>query len=115
MAKSYTELQEAITRSRAGQVRWRCPLPLREEIVQFTRECQRDGIAVGKVAQELGISESGLSRWLHATKSRLRPVRVADSPRVIDEALLVLVTPGGYRLEGLDSASAADLLRRLEC
>lgn len=114
MAKSSTELQEAITRSRSGQVRWRCPIPLREEIVQFTRDCQRDSISVVKVARELGLSESGLSRWLNAGKPQLRPVRISATPTAKD-AGLVLVTPGGYRLEGLNAASAVDLLRRLEC
>lgn len=114
MAKSSTELQEAITQSRAGQFRWRCPVPLREEIVQYTRDRQRDGMSVVKVARELGLSESGLSRWLNAGKPRLRPVRVSAALPVQDSGL-VLVTPGGYRLEGLNSASAAELLRRLEC
>lgn len=115
MAQNTSELREAITQSRAGQVRWRCPEPLREKIVEYARQRQGAGLSVLKVAQELGLSSSGLARWLNGRKSQLRPVRVAEVPSVSASAPLVLVTPGGYRLEGLSTASAAELLRRLAC
>ena len=115
MAMSYTELREAILRSRSGQERWRCPVELREQIVRFTRDCQLDGIAAKTVAKELGISDSGLSRWLQAADKKLRPVRITDSAAPPRLEPLILVTPGGYRLEGLSVSSAADLLRRLGC
>ena len=47
-----------------------------------------------------------------AIEPLLRPVRLSQSPSPSPQAL-VLVTPQGYRLEGLSPASAADLLRRL--
>ena len=112
MTRNDTELREAITRSRAGQTRWRCPAPLREEIVGFTQERRREGVSVKKIATQLGMSESGLNRWLQKADGRLRPVRVIEKSSSRD---LVLVTPGGYRLEGLSSSSAADVLRRLGC
>ena len=113
MRTEYLELREAITRSRVGQTRWRCPAPLREKVVEFTKERQGEGVAVVKVAKELGMSESGLNRWLQKGDGRLRPVRVAKEPSSDDR--LVLVTPGGYRLEGLSASCAADVLRRLGC
>ncbi len=117
MVMSYTELREAIVRSRSGQERWRCPAELREQIVRFTRECQRDGIAAKTVAKELGISDSGLSRWLQAADKRLRPVRITEAAASPRPEPLVLVTPGGYRLEGLrvDSAQRRQALQRAEC
>ena len=115
MAKNIAELREALIQSRRGQVRWRCPQPLREEIVEYTRQRQDAGISVPKVAKELGMSASGLSRWLNAVQAKLRPVRVAEVPPALSSSPLVLVTPDGYRLEGLDAASAAELLRRLAC
>ena len=113
MPTNYTELREAITRSRVGQTRWRCPAELREEIVGFTNERRREGVSVMKVARELGMSESGLNRWLPKGDGRLRPVCVVEEPSSSDQ--LVLVTPGGYRLEGLNASCAADVLRRLGC
>ena len=65
------------------------------------------------IARELGVSESGLNRWLQKKSGGIRPIRVVEQAAAAAE--LVSVTPGGYRLEGLDAASAADLLRRLGC
>jgi transposase-like protein len=85
---------------------------LREEIVEFTQERQREGVSVKTTAGELGMSESGLRRWLQKADGRLRPVRVIEKSSIRE---LVLVTPGGYRLEGLSSSSAVEVLRRLGC
>ena len=114
MTTTYDELREAIARSRVGQTRWRCPVELREKVAEFAKERKKEGAGVGEMAKRLGVSESGLGRWLDGGKPKLRPVRVADKQTPsLDQ--LVLVTPGGYRLEGLSAASAADLLRRLGC
>ena len=113
MTRDCTELRNSITESRVGQTRWRCPAKLRDEIVGFARERRREGVSVMKVAKELGVSESGLNRWLQKADGRLRSVRVIEKPSSRDR--LVLFTPGGYRLEGLSSSSAADVLRRLGC
>ena len=114
MTSDSSELREAITRSRAGQIRWRCPAPLRTRIVAFTRERQQAGMSIETTARELGVSASGLTRWLQAGEPQLRPVRLAEAPLQPSDSL-ILVTPGGYRLEGLSPASAADLLRRMAC
>ena len=114
MTANSSDLRKAILQSRAGQHRWRCPVPLREKVVAFTRERRQAGVSVEKIAQELGLSASGLSRWLNAGEPRLRPVRITEAPSKSSDSL-VLVTPEGYRLEGLGPASAADLLRRLAC
>ena len=113
MARDCTELRNAIAESRVGQTRWRCPAPLRDEIVGFAQERRREGASVRKTARELGVSESSLNRWLQKADGRLRPVRVIEKPSSRDS--LVLITPGGYRLEGLSSMSAAEVLRRLGC
>ena len=113
MKTNYTELRDAIISSRMGQTRWRCPAELRAEIVDFTQARQREGVSVMKVAKALGMSASGLKRWLPKGQGRLRPVRVCEEASSRDQ--LVLVTPGGYRLEGLSASCAADVLRRLGC
>lgn len=113
MEKDSKELRAAIAKSRVGQSRWRCPAKLRDEIVGFAQERRREGVSVMKLAQELGVSESGLIRWLQKAEGRLRPVRVIEKPSSCDS--LVLMTPGGYRLEGLSPTSAAEVLRSLGC
>lgn len=113
MTTNSTELRESITRSRIGQSRWRCPPALREEIIEFSRERRREGCSVKRIAAELGVSESGLSRWLQVGSGRLRPVRVSEKDSI--QGQLVLLTPGGYRLEGLSISGAAEVLRRLGC
>ena len=124
MTMNPVQLHEAIARSRTGEGRWRCPKPLRREAARYAEAEIRRGRSLHEVARELGISRSGLARWLRRGEGHIRPVRVLDgsaepalppteiSPRA---GGLVLVTPGGYRLEGLDSAAAVEILRGLQC
>jgi len=107
------ELREEITASRAGQSRWRCPEPLRERVVGYARERRREGVSLRRTAKKLGLSESTLLRWCRVTEGRLRQVRVVEPS--IESTTLALVTPQGYRLEGLDAATATEVLRRLGC
>lgn len=114
MTTTFSELRETIIRSRAGHKNWRCPAPLRQQIVEFANAQRQEGMGVLPIAKQLGLSQSGLNRWLEgAGQSKLRPVRIAETPT--SQTKMVLITPGGYRLEGLDVASATDLLRRLGC
>jgi hypothetical protein len=80
--------------------------------------CRREaGVGLAMVAADLGLSESSLSRWIAAERAtagdtgRLREVRVAK-PEAMSSGLS-LVTPRGYRVEGLDAKSALRLLREL--
>jgi hypothetical protein len=58
-----------------------------------------------------------LGLWLRSDRgSRLRPVEVieASSPRPVDpEVRASVVTPQGYRVEGLELSSLVRLLREL--
>ena len=113
MMRNTEELREAIARARNGQSRWRCPTELREEVVSHSKARRSAGESVVEIARSLGLSESGVNRWLQKATGTLRPVRVQASPPESDR--LILVTPSGYRLEGLSMTSAVDLLRRLGC
>jgi transposase-like protein len=107
------QLRDEITRSRAGQDRWRCPSALRKRIIEFAEQGRREGVSVARLADQVGLSASGLRRWLERGAGVLRPVRVQEASPASPS--LVLVTPGGFRLEGLDASSAIDVLRRLAC
>ena len=63
MTSASSDLREAIVQCRAGQTRWRCPLPLRAQVVAFAQEQRQTGRSIQTVAHELGLSESDLARW----------------------------------------------------
>ncbi|MDP9120689.1 MAG: hypothetical protein M3O15_04870 [Acidobacteriota bacterium] len=75
------------------------------------------GVGLEEVATVLGVSEPTLSRWLERQRGPLRRVEVvaqeeaADRPRLA--GALVLVTPHGYRVEGLELGEVAALLEAL--
>ena len=66
-----------------------------------------------EIAADLGVSDSSLTRWMTAEKNKngsMGAVRVKETEV---RSGVVLVTPRGYRVEGLTVADAADLLRSL--
>jgi hypothetical protein len=93
------------------------PVAVREAAVSLARDRVRAGIPVWRTAHELGLRAPTLYLWLSdkATK-RLRPVTVTESAGPIAELVStrpVVVTPCGYRIEGLDAAGLITLLRGL--
>jgi len=99
---------------RQGGGRWRTPPGLRDEIVGWARKQQAAGRGLGTIALAIGLGESTLGKWLAPADGagELRPVRVSADAAVIRSSLVV-VTPEGYRLEGLSLEEAVDVLRRL--
>jgi transcriptional regulator with XRE-family HTH domain len=89
---------------------------LRSEIVALVSARRERGVSLAAVAAELGVSESSLARWTSAeqvveVEGVLREVQVVRP--VSRVAGLTLVTPRGYRVEGLDAEGAMRLLREL--
>jgi transposase-like protein len=82
---------------------------------------ESSGLTMPAIARELGLCESTLYNWLRReSEGGFLPVSIVpEAHAVIDVActppacLPVLVAPGGYRVEGLDVASIALLLRQL--
>lgn len=98
--------------NRGSKKRRRYSQELREEAVAYVERRKREGASVERIASELGVSSVSLSRWSRAmgnTKS-LVPVEIVANE---DPSRLSLLTPRGYRLEGLSEASAVRLLERL--
>lgn len=100
---------------RRGGKRWRTPPGLRDEIAVWARKRRAEGEVVASIAAAIGLSETTLSKWLAAdgVPGELRPVRVAAAVAGPRRSGLVVVTPDGYRLEGLSVDDAVDVLRRL--
>jgi hypothetical protein len=70
------------------------------------------GGGLGVAARTLGVSWLTLKRWQEseATQARLRPVEVVEEP---SESKTVLVSPRGYRVEGLSEEVLGRLLEQL--
>lgn len=90
----------------------RIPRKLREEIADYARRRRAEGGRVREIASEVGVSPESIRRWASTAGGDIvaLPVRVQPD----DEAsAIVVVTPGGVRIEGLDIAQATELARRL--
>jgi transposase-like protein len=95
----------------AGGVGRRYPAELKAVAVAVAQERRADPLA--RVASDLGVSLVSLQRWIKQGESaRFRPVQVElESSESVRG--LVLITPRGYRVEGLETESLACLLRVL--
>jgi len=76
------------------------------------------GMALAEIGGALGVSESSLGRWVTAERAGsgqegagMREVKIAAP--VAGAASVALVTPRGYRVEGLDIEGALRLLQEL--
>ena len=95
----------------------RLPDGLRATVIRYAQERRRRGDGLIEIARSIGVSPESIRRWttsIGATaKTRaLVPIIVRED----DDAgvgSVVVSAPGGYRVEGLTVASAAELLRRL--
>jgi hypothetical protein len=74
------------------------------------------GKSLGSVAEELGLGPATLTRWLGrgGAGEPLRPVEVQREEEAPGPtSSLVVVTPSGWRIEGLRLAELAELVRAL--
>lgn len=100
------------------------PDRLRRAGNEYVRRRMAAGLRQAEIARELGLSETTIWRWAKTTtrseastdrqRSSFKPVAIVGTARGRVEAqVLSVVTPQGYRVEGLDVTSAAALLREL--
>jgi len=92
------------------------PSELRQRATDYARERAKAGYGVAQVSAELGVSEPTLRNWLAKAGPAFLRVTVDESAGPVESVTpgaLVLVTPSGYRLEGLDLRAASELLRVL--
>jgi len=89
------------------------PEHLKRIAVAALSEAEELGRGATSVARELGIHADTLRGWRNAARldTALVPVRVVE-PRQEPTSTLV-VTAAGMRIEGLDVASLAELIRHL--
>ena len=84
---------------------------LKQRIAAAATELRRQGQSWQAIGGLLGIPHETIRRFCGADTTRaLVPVEIVDEPA---GAGLTLVSPGGYRIEGLDVGDTAEILRRL--
>ena len=94
----------------------RYPAPFRNAVVTLARTRLGHGQSRAHVAQAVGVSFPTLVAWLQRrSRPGLRPValRPEPDPAPAPRSAVVLVTPQGFRVEGLDGAALVAVLRAL--
>lgn len=93
-------------------------------MLAYVEAARDEGLAWWHIAREVGLSETALRRWREENGGgdhvALLPVEVITEEGAIAVAapargvgLVTLVTPGGYRVEGLGVDELAALLARV--
>jgi len=103
----------AVARLGIGGVGRRYPAELRALAVAVVQERREEPLA--RVAADLGVSAVSLQRWLEPGEpAGFRPVEIEPGPTEASARGLALITPRGYRVEGLEAGVLVSLLRVLE-
>jgi transposase-like protein len=85
---------------------------LKQEVVAAASDARSAGRAVRAIASRRGVRVTTLRRWL-GTPEAGGGFRVVRVQRGRTRAGVSLVSPAGFRIEGLDLGAAATLLRLL--
>ena len=95
----------------------RYPAALRQAVVRVARQRQAHGDGVRRIAREVGVAPRTLELWLRRRGApRLRAVEIAPGAATAvaaPEPRPVLITPHGFRIEGLELGALTTLLRAL--
>jgi len=91
------------------------PPELRAAVVTYVQDGREQGRSVAALCARLGLSQQTLVSWMKRA-ARVRPVelrggRVSEPSDSRGQA--VLVSPFGYRVEGLEIGELAELLKAL--
>lgn len=91
------------------------PPAVRTRVRAYVAARRAAGGTPTSIATELGLSRQSVMGWTAAEPGAavFVPVEVVLDPRPAAPPALVLVSPRGYRVEGLDVAAIGALLERL--
>ena len=132
LEKELEQFRQEAQRLKAGRRSGSLPFPeaLRAFAVRYAEHTVAEGGTVTDAAQKLGVSGPTLYEWRKGRPAGHRrpkpaeqgaalvPVRVSQQPAEAAVAGLqqvALVSPGGWRVEGLSVETAAQLLGTLGC
>ena len=118
MSIELKELRGLISGAQRPNLNSPYPASVREPVVRYIKKRLSQGLSMSNISKEIGLSGGTLSRWLKRDKGTkgkgsLVPVRIKPdrATKSLTVSTPVLVTPGGYRVEGLDIAGCLQLLR----
>ncbi len=107
--------REAAARENWGRSKrgWRYSPELRHLAVEYCQAQRQAGVSWSEISTELGVSALSLGRWLaEEPRASFRPVEVIADQEASERAVsLVVVTPGGLRIEGLAWSQVLELAR----
>lgn len=112
-------LRAELAAVRGEQGCWRCPEELRARVVAYVEVRRGEGASFRKIGRELGISSTAVRRWLRREpgggRGELVPVRVAGGAHAPGWSVggVTVVSPRGWRVEGLDLEGVVALLEVL--
>jgi len=97
------------------------PAALKRKLIEYARARRADGASFQVIGEEVGVVHRTMALWATSVESAQTNLAAAERPRfrrvevreVAVVARLVVVHTSGTRVEGLDIAGVADLLRRL--
>jgi hypothetical protein len=92
----------------------RYPNVLRKRVLSYIQSRQRQGASPEQISAELGLVLSTLQRWQKQTSPAAEFERIEIVGEPIAPSGLVVHGPAGLRIEGLDLAGVAELVRRLQ-
>lgn len=116
LAQEFVRRRDVLRQAGRG---FRVPEELRRVAIRFGRWALEEGESLGEAAARLEVSRATLERWLDeepaAESSPVREVvvREAGTEKVGGGTDLTLVTPEGFRIEGLAVADLTELVRSL--
>ena len=96
------------------------PLPLLQQLARYIHQRHTDGLSFAAISRELGVSASSVFRWFRLLPAEssgeplpsLVPVQLPPTPTP-PQALPVLISPRGFRVEGLSLHQIQFLLSEL--
>ena len=125
------KVKSMVARLRNGGVAGRRGFPAwaKAEVTAFAARAHESGMSYPAIAATVGVSVNSLLRWMQtdtAPRRSLVPVTIVEPGSTAtvtaigeaeasgpNEARVVVVSPRGYRLEGLSVSEAASLFRGL--
>jgi transposase len=97
---------------RIGTRRGRCvPPELRARAAAWLRARRAEGRSVVELAAELGVAAGTVLRWSNEGVRAIVPVKVV--PDMSPTAQVAVVSPSGFRIEGITLEDAVRVLREL--
>ena len=110
--RQVSSIRAALASHDAGRGK-RYPWELKARITEFAQERRGEGASWAQIAEDVGIAFETLRRWCIATGATSRamvPVHVVSDEA---ERSVSIVSPTGYRIEGISLRDAVAVLRAL--